>query len=41
MVAVFVKELPYLNPATLCHLCHDCLPDLLDYLGASMPDREG
>lgn len=40
MVAVFVKELPYLNPATLCHVCHDCLPGLLDYLDVGMPERQ-
>ena len=27
-----------MNPRTLCHICHDCLPILLDDLEVSMPD---
>ena len=39
MVALYMKESSYVNPAKLCHVCQDCLPDLLDYLGAEMPER--
>lgn len=40
MVALLVRERHSLNPATLCHVCHDCLPGLLDYLDVGMPERQ-
>ena len=40
MTALMVKESSYVNPALLCHVCQDCLPELLDLLDVSMPVRE-
>ena len=38
MATLYVKEWPF-NPQTLCHVCEDCLPGLLDFLDVSMPER--
>lgn len=38
MTAVYVKKDSYSPLRVLCHLCHDCMPSLLDQLGVPMPD---
>jgi len=37
MTALYVKENSYSPMRILCHLCPRCLPEALEYLGASMP----
>ena len=38
MVTILIRETAGSPVRTLCHICRDCLPQLLDQLEVSMPD---
>ena len=38
MVQVYVKNGSYAPMRILCHVCQDCMPQLLDELEVSMPE---
>lgn len=38
MSALYIKDRYTQTPKRLCHLCYDCLPQLLDDLEVSMPE---
>ncbi|MGN0998671.1 MAG: hypothetical protein ACI4PO_03890 [Faecousia sp.] len=38
MTALYIKEGGVATMRVLCHICHRCLPVLLDELEVSMPD---
>lgn len=38
MINVYVKDGSYAPIRILCHICRDCMPELLDELEVAMPE---